>query len=145
MRNDESRPERRTGYLSPMEVVLRSMTPDFGFFLNGERDWSPAVDVTETAEAIEVRTEIPGMKREDIEIDIARGVLTIKGEKKEASEETSRSWHHREVRYGSFSRTFTLPADVKPEDARASYEDGVLKIRLPKEEKALHRKIQIEG
>jgi HSP20 family protein len=144
MRNEESRLARRTGFLSPMEVVLRSMTPDVDFF-NGERDWSPAVDVTETPDAIEVRTELPGMQRDDIEIDIAQGVLTIKGEKKEASEETSRSWHHREVRYGSFSRAFTLPADVKPEEASASYEDGVLKIRLPKEEKALHRKIQIEG
>jgi HSP20 family protein len=144
MRNDESRLARRTGFLSPMEVVLRSMTPDVDFF-NGERDWSPAVDVTETPDAIEVRTELPGMQRDDIEIDIAQGVLTIRGEKKEASEETGRSWHHREVRYGSFSRAFTLPADVKPEEASASYEDGVLKIRLPKEEKALHRKIQIEG
>jgi len=144
MRNEEGKIVRRANYLSPMEVVLRSISPDFDFF-NGERDWSPAVDVTETADAIEVRTEVPGMKRDDIEVDIANGILTIKGEKKETAEEKNRSWHHREVRYGSFSRSFTLPADVKPDEASASYEDGVLKIRLPKEEKALHRKIQIQG
>ncbi|MBD3277895.1 MAG: Hsp20 family protein [Candidatus Aegiribacteria sp.] len=94
---------------------------------------------------MEVRTELPGMKREDIEIDIANGVLSIKGEKREEEEEKKKTWHRREVRYGSFSRSFSLPTDVKTDEAKASYEDGVLKIVLPKEEKALHRKIEIEG
>ncbi len=144
MRNENSKLVRRANYLSPMEVVLRSIAPEMDF-LNGEREWSPAVDVTETSEAIEVQTELPGMKRDDIEIDIANGVLSIKGEKKEVSNKKNRSWHHREVRYGSFSRSFTLPTDVKPDEAKAFFEDGVLTITLPKEEKALHRKIAIES
>jgi len=92
-----------------------------------------------------VKTEIPGMNRDDIEIDLANGVLTIKGEKKEDKSEKGKTWHRREVRYGSFSRSFNLPTDVKTEKTKATYENGVLSIVLPKEEKALHKKIKIEG
>jgi len=144
MREEENRVTRRGRYLSPMEVVLRSIAPEFDVF-NGEREWAPEVDITEDAETITVKTELPGMKREDIEIDVANGVLSIKGEKKEEKEEKSKTWHRREVRYGSFARSFTLPTDVKSDEAKASYDNGVLKVVLPKEEKALHRKIQIEG
>ncbi|MBN2587044.1 MAG: Hsp20/alpha crystallin family protein [Candidatus Fermentibacteraceae bacterium] len=144
MRDDENRVTRRGRYMSPMEVVLRSIAPEFDV-LNAEREWAPEVDITEDADTITVRTEIPGMAREDIEIDVANGILSIKGEKKEEKEEKNKTWHRREVRYGSFSRSFTLPTDVKSDEARASYENGVLKIVLPKEEKALHRKIEIEG
>ncbi len=144
MRDDENRVTRRGRYMSPMEVVLRSIAPEFDV-LNAEREWAPEVDITEDADTITVRTEIPGMVREDIEIDVANGILSIKGEKKEEKEEKNKTWHRREVRYGSFARSFTLPTDVKSDEAKASYENGVLKIVLPKEEKALHRKIEIEG
>jgi len=143
MRNDESRITRRGRYLSPMEVVLRSIAPEFDTFGN-ERELAPQVDITEDADSIEVKTELPGMNRDDIEIDIANGVLTIKGEKKEEVNEKNRTWHRREVRYGNFCRSFSLPTDVKVEETTASYDNGILKIVLPKEEKALHRKITIE-
>lgn len=143
MINENSKISKRGRYLSPMEIVLRSIAPEFDVFSN-EREWAPEVDITETAETIEVKTELPGMKRDDIEIDIANGVLSIKGEKKEETDEKNKTWHRREVRYGSFSRSFTLPTDVKAEKASASYENGVLKIVLPKEAKALHRKIKIK-
>lgn len=141
---DDGRHVRRGQYMSPMEVMLRSMVPD-GAFFPGERDITPPVDVSETTDCIEVRTELPGMKREEIQIDVANGVLTISGEKKEETGDNGRSWHRREVRYGFFSRSFSLPTGVKPDEAKASLEDGVLSVILPKEEKALHRKIQIEG
>lgn len=140
---DNGKLTRRGQYMSPMEVVLRSMVPD-GDFFPGERDITPPVDVSETGDCIEVRTELPGMKRDEIQIDVANGVLTISGEKKEENEDNGRSWHRREVRYGFFSRSFSLPTGVKPDEAKASFENGVLKVSLPKEEKALHRKIQIE-
>jgi len=143
MRNDESRITRRGRYLSPMEVVLRSIAPEFDTFGN-ERELAPQVDITEDADSIEVKTELPGMNRDDIGIDIANGVLTIKGEKKEEVNEKNRTWHRREVRYGNFCRSFSLPTDVKVEETTASYDNGILKIVLPKEEKALHRKITIE-
>lgn len=145
MRDDDSKLiNRRRRYMSPMEVVLRSIAPEFDFLHNG-REWAPEVDITEDSDSIIVKTEIPGMKREDIEIDVANGVLTIRGEKKEEETEKGKTWHRREVRYGAFSRSFNLPADVKADVAKASYENGVLSIVLPKEEKALHRKIEIEG
>lgn len=144
MRDEESRVTRRGRYMSPMEVVLRNIAPEFDVF-NTEREWAPEVDITEDADTITVKTELPGMKRDDIEIDVANGVLSIKGEKKEEEEDKNRTWHRREVRYGSFTRSFTLPTDVKSDEAKASYDNGVLRITLPKEEKALHRKIQIEG
>ncbi len=144
MRDDENRVTRGRRYVSPMELVLRNIAPEFDVFSN-QREWAPEVDITEDAESITVKTELPGMERDNIEIDVANGVLSIKGEKKEEEEEKNKTWHRREVRYGSFSRSFTLPTDVKADEAKASYENGVLKIVLPKEEKALHRKIQIKG
>ncbi|NOQ21158.1 MAG: Hsp20 family protein [Candidatus Aegiribacteria sp.] len=141
MRNEDSR--RRGRYLSPMEVVLRSIAPEYDVF-NREREWAPEVDITEDAETIVVMIELPGMNRDDIEIDIANGVLAIRGEKMEEIENKNKTWHRREIRYGCFSRSFTLPTDVDGDEAKASYENGVLKIVLPKEEKALHRKIKIE-
>jgi len=75
----------------------------------------------------------------------ANGVLTIRGEKKTEEEDKGRTWHRREVRYGTFSRSFSLPSDVKSEEAKATFSDGILTVALPKEEKAVHRKIEIEG
>jgi len=141
---NDSRVTRRGRYVSPMEVVLRSIAPEFSS-LTTEREWAPEVDITEDAESITVKTELPGMQRDDIEIDVANGVLSIKGEKKEEKEEKKKTWHRREVRYGSFARSFTLPTDVKSDKASATYDNGVLTIVLPKEEKALHRKIEIKG
>jgi HSP20 family protein len=108
-------------------------------------DWAPAIDVVETRETIEIRGELPGLSREDIDIQVANGILTIKGEKKEIREEKEKRYHHREMRYGTFVRSVALPVDVKAEDAKALFKDGVLTITLPKEEKAVHKKIEIQG
>ncbi len=146
MRNtDDTKMVRRGRYLSPMELVLRNIVPEMDSIWGEEREWAPSVDISETADTLEVRTELPGMTRDDINIDVANGVLSINGEKKCETEEKGKTWHRREVRYGSFNRSFTLPVDVKAENAKASYDNGVLTITLPKEEKALHRKIEIEG
>ncbi len=139
---------RRERYLSPMDLMsinMNRMLEDF--FPSGVNgfDWLPSVDVVETKDAIEVRTELPGLTRENIDIQVANGVLTIKGEKKEQREEKETRYHHREVRYGSFVRSVTLPVDVKAENAAAQFKDGVLTISLPKEERAIHKKIEIKG
>ncbi len=112
---------------------------------NRDFQWAPAVDICEKGDSIVFKTELPGIPRDDIEIEVANGVLTIRGEKKMEEEKTGDTWHRREVRYGNFVRSFSLPADVKADEADASFNDGVLTISLPKEEKALHRKIQIKG
>ncbi len=141
-------PARRSGrYLTPFDLLGEDMRRILGLTEEDYRnqlDWFPAVDVSETEDSIEVTSELPGMSKKDIEIEVAKGVLTIKGEKKQKEEETEKSYHHREVRYGAFSRSFSLPAEVKSEDARADFKDGVLTVTLPKEEKALHRKIEIK-
>jgi len=137
-------------WLTPMDLILDSVGKSWGsgfpgFSLDQRQEWIPPVDITETKDSIIVRTELPGLTREDVEIDVANGVLTIRGEKKTEEEDKGRTWHRREVRYGTFSRSFSLPSDVKSEEAKATFSDGILTVALPKEEKAVHRKIEIEG
>lgn len=107
--------------------------------------WAPPVDICETADTIKFKVELPGISKDDIDIEVANGVLTIKGEKKMEAEDKGDTWHRREVSYGSFVRSFSLPVDVKADKSDAAFNDGILTISIPKEEKALHRKIQIKG
>ncbi len=88
--------------------------------------------------------ELPGMRREDIELDLENNVLTIRGEKREERQEEKDTWHLSERRYGTFSRTFILPRDVEQEQIRAHFEDGVLSVTIPKSEKARRRRIAIQ-
>jgi len=106
--------------------------------------WAPPVDICEKADSICFKVELPGIPRDDIEIEVSNGVLTIRGEKKVEEENSGETWHRREVRYGSFTRSFSLPTDMKSDEADASFKDGILTISIPKEEKALHRKIEIK-
>ncbi len=112
---------------------------------NGQYKWAPPVDVCEKGDSICFKVELPGIPMEDIEIEVSNGVLTIRGEKKMEEEKKGDMWHRREVRYGSFVRSFNLPGDMKADAAEAKFNDGVLSICIPKEEKALHRKIEIKG
>ena len=141
---------RRGGNLfSELNEIQREMNRLFDDFF-GERQsgltegaWTPAVDVSENEATILVRAELPGMKQEDIEVDLQDNVLTIKGEKKKETKEDQENFQRVERSYGSFSRTFTLPANVKPEDIKATFKDGVLEISLPKAEEAKTQKIAI--
>ncbi len=139
---------RRERYISPTDWANYTMNRMLEDFFPGSAngfDWAPALDVIETKDAIEVKGELPGLSREDIDVQVANGILTIKGEKKEIRDEKEKRYHHREMRYGSFVRSVALPVDVKAEDARATFKDGVLTIILPKEEKAVHKTIEIQG
>ncbi|MBD3370095.1 Hsp20 family protein [Candidatus Fermentibacteria bacterium] len=139
---------KRHRYVTPFEMMRDELIKNLGLFgdleFGNQFDWVPAVDITESDKSIQVKTELPGLSRDDVEIEVANGVLTIKGEKREEKTDKEKSYHHREMRYGSFSRSFSLPVEVKADDAQASFNDGVLEITLPKEEKALHRKIEIK-
>ncbi len=104
----------------------------------------PAVDLVETKDAIQVKVELPGVKKEDVEISLKDDFLVIKGEKKEEREEKGENRYYMERTYGSFSRVVTLPAKVKEDKIRASYKDGVLEIHLPKAEEAKPREIKVE-
>ena len=107
---------------------------------------APETDVVEAEKEIRVVTEIPGLRPEDIEIDIRDNVLTISGEKREERQEgdEGNTWHLMERRYGGFSRSFVLPRDVESERVQASCENGVLTVTIPKSERTLRRKIEVQ-
>jgi HSP20 family protein len=105
-------------------------------FANGDALLAPATDVVEEDDALRVTVELPGMRKEDVHVEIENGVLTVSGEKKSESSKKTKSAQRLERRYGAFYRSFTLPAGVKGDAADAEFKDGVLSIRLPKREEA---------
>lgn len=110
-----------------------------------EEEWLPAVDVSETADKITVKAEIPGMEAKDIEISMVGDTLTIKGEKKAEREEKDENYHLVERSYGSFSRAMKLPAVVDSDKVEATYKNGVLTVVLPKKEEVKPKAIEIKA
>lgn len=94
----------------------------------------PAVNIVENGDHYNVSLAVPGLKKEDFRIDLEGRMLRISAEKEEQSEKKEERFTRKEYNYTSFSRSFSLPDDVKPEDIDASYENGVLSIRLPRKE-----------
>ena len=95
-------------------------------------DWSPAVDVAETAEEFVVKAELPEVRKEDVKVNIEDGVLRIAGERKQEKEDKSKRYHRIERFHGSFMRTFTLPDTIDEAKLRAEFKEGVLTVHLPK-------------
>ena len=111
---------------------------------NGNSNFLPAVDVVEHEKAFELEFAVPGMKKDDFKIDYKDGTLTVSGERKFEQENKEANYHTRETRYGSFSRSFYLPENVNDKKISASYEDGILKLVLPKDaKKELTRTIKV--
>jgi HSP20 family protein len=110
-----------------------------------EGEWAPAVDVSESADKVVVKAEVPGIDPKNINITLAGEVLTIKGEKKSEREETKESYHLVERSHGSFSRSLTLPAAVDVDKIDAKYEKGVLTVTCPKKEGVKPKAIQIKA
>lgn len=108
---------------------------------------APETDVVETEKEIRVVTEMPGLKPDDVEVDVENNVLTIRGEKREerTEGEAGGKYHLAERRYGTFARSFVLPRDVDAERIEAAFEHGVLTVRVPKSERAQRRRIQVGG
>ena len=94
--------------------------------------WMPSVDVYEKDGNVVVKAELPGMKKEDIDITLDQGDLVIRGERKAESEVKEQDYYRLERCYGSFYRRIPLPFEVKPDQITASYTDGVLEVRIPK-------------
>jgi len=105
----------------------------------------PALDLSETETSVDVRMDLPGITAKDIDIQISGNVLTVSGQREEEKEEKGRAFHRVERRYGSFSRSVTLPCAVLESDVAAEYHDGVLTIKLPKTEESKARKIKVKG
>ncbi len=104
----------------------------------------PAIDVFENDKGYELEVELPGMKRDEIEISLNDHVLTIKGEKKDEHVEEKKGSKILERTYGAFERSFTIPEDVDSENINAKYEDGVLKLTIPKRPESKSKKVKIE-
>ncbi len=107
--------------------------------------WVPAVEVYEKADKFVVRTELPGMKKEDIEVSVVGDTLTIGGERKAESEVKDEDYYRCELCYGKFSRSVGLPAAVDSAKVDASYENGILEITLPKVEAAKPKKVTVKA
>ncbi len=108
--------------------------------------WSPVTDVREDEDGLNVVVELPGMSSEDVNVSVENGILSISGEKKQATEEgdAESEYHLVERRYGSFERTFRLPRSVDSDKVKARFENGLLTIDLPKAEKAKKKQIEIK-
>jgi HSP20 family protein len=110
----------------------------------GRGVWGPAMDVAETDAHYTVTVELPGAKREDVTVEVEDGVLTIRGEKKSEREEKKEHRRWVERRFGTFSRSFTLPANADAERVEATFEAGVLTLRIAKSEAAKPKTIAIK-
>ena len=116
---------------------------DEGLLTSG--NWVPPVDIYQNGEhELVLKAELPDMTREDIDITVDNGTLTIRGEKKFAGEVKDESFHRIERRYGSFSRSFSLPQTVDTAKVGAEYKNGVLTVRLPLREEAKPRQIKVD-
>ncbi len=107
------------------------------------RRWMPAMDLVETADHFVLRADLPGMSEGDVNIEVEDRVLTISGERKAEHESTKEGYHRVERAFGSFARSLTLPDGVDPEAVEASFDRGVLEVRIPKPEQRKPRKISI--
>jgi HSP20 family protein len=110
---------------------------------NQERDWVPAVDIQEDDTGYLLTADIPGVNRDAVELILEDGVLTVKGERKPESTAPAGGHRHRERVQGTFARQFALPDTVDGANISASVRDGVLCIRIPRQEKALPKKITV--
>ena len=107
--------------------------------------WAPSVDVSEREDAYVVRAELPGVSKDDVQVSLENGVLTIEGEKKvEVTEGHGEKKHTVECAYGSFLRTFVLPSDADAEKVDASFKHGVLKLSIAKTAESKAKKIEVK-
>lgn len=107
-------------------------------------EWAPLVDISEDEKEYLIKAELPEVKKEDVTVSVQDDVLTIAGERKYETEEKGKKFHRIERAYGSFERSFTLPEDADAGKVAADFKDGVLKIHLPKSEKAKPKSVEVK-
>lgn len=107
-------------------------------------EWSPLVDISEDDKEYLVKAELPEVKKEDVKLTVEDNVLSITGERKYEKEEKGKKYHRVERAYGSFMRSFTLPEDADGSKVSAEYKDGVLRVHLPKSERAKPKSIEVK-
>jgi HSP20 family protein len=111
----------------------------------GRGAWAPSIDIYENKDHIVLEAELPGMNQEDFDLSIENNVITLRGERKFEKTDETDNYHRVERSYGAFTRSFTLPQTVSAEGATAEYNNGVLRVTLPKREETKSRRIQVTG
>jgi HSP20 family protein len=106
--------------------------------------WAPSVDIVEDDKEWLVKADLPEVKKEDVKVTVENGVLTITGERKFEKEEKDKKYHRIERSYGNFLRSFTLPDAADGSKVTAEFKDGVIKVHLPKSEKAKPKAIEVK-
>lgn len=135
-----------------MERMMRDFFYSTMSLLRPTRSWLsdvsgefvPDVDLRETDQEFVLTATVPGMEKEDIDIDVTNDSITISGERKSEEEKPGERYHLREQSYGSFRVRYSLPADVRPDDVKAHYKNGILKVELPKAEAKESKKIKVQ-
>ena len=136
---------------SPFGLLRRDLDELMSRFLDAEPEgwfattFAPSADLSESANAFEIRMDIPGMDSKEIEVQVHGNTVTISGQRKEEKEEKGKTYHRVERRSGSFSRTLALPCDVNADEVAADYTQGVLTVKLPKCDEAKTKKIAVKG
>jgi HSP20 family protein len=130
---------------TPFEGLLRWFDDD-AFSADFNRVWTPALDVEEKDGAYLVKADLPGLKKDDIHIELRDNVLTLRGERRDEHEEKKDGYHRIERTFGSFARSLRVPDGVTEKDIHAKYTDGVLELSIPapaaKEPRAIEIKVE---
>jgi len=124
------------------ESPMAELTQSSHQFLSG---WMPAVDVYEDKDNLHLKAELPGVNKQDIQISVHEGVLTLSGERKQDEKYKDADVYRSERCLGRFQRTLTLPAQVNPDAIKATYKDGILTVLLPKAEASKPKHIEIKA
>ena len=147
---------RRTAFSPLRELVamqndLSRLFGDFFRDATGQSDetpsgqWHPPMDVSETPDAFVIRAEIPGVEKDQLELSVENGVFTVRGERQREAQQEGESYVRVERATGPFKRSISLPPSADPEQVAARYRDGVLEVRIGKQEQSKPRRIAVEG
>lgn len=107
-------------------------------------EWAPLVDISEDDKEYLIKAELPEVLKDDVKVTVESGTLTISGERKAEKEEKGRHFHRVERHYGRFERSFAVPDNADAENVKAEFKDGVLRVHLPKNEKARPKQIEVK-
>lgn len=128
-----------------MDRMFERFIEPAGMLPAGFGAWSPNVDVYDRENMLVVEAELPGVNKENVDVLVEDHTLTLRGEMKQEKEKKEEGFYRRERRYGQFMRSIPLPVDVKTDEAKASFHDGILEVCLPKaEEAAKGKKIAVQ-
>jgi len=122
------------------EEPFGGFVPATGFF----EGWNPSIDIYEDKDNLVIKAELPGMKREEIDVSVTGDTLTVSGERKREEETKEKEGYRSERYFGRFQRSVTLPQPVDPAKVQASYKDGILTVTCPKSEEAKRKQIEVK-